>query len=66
MSRLDNLNDPLWRVRVEYTDGGVQSEAFVTKEGAEGWAREECAWEGTDHAIVKGPDYECFFAGDFS
>ena len=66
MSKLDALQDPRWHVRVEYTDGSVQSEGFVEQASAEAWAREECAWEGTDHAVVKGPDYEAFFPGDFS
>jgi hypothetical protein len=37
------------------------------KAEAEAWAEEECKWEGTHHAVIRGPDkYECFYMGDFS
>ena len=56
-----------WRVVVEYTDGGIASNWFLLKADAEAWAEEECEWEGTHHAVIRGPDkYECFYMGVFS
>jgi len=57
--------NPKWQAKVWYDDGGISSNWFMFQAAAEAWVQEECRWEGTHHAVVKGPQHECFYQGDF-